>query len=192
METWGQALPYKNLFIGVGLDSAERNNPPSKFVEVFDKARQQGFLTVAHAGEEGPPEYIREALACLRVSRIDHGVRCVEDDQLVKELVSEKIPLTVCPLSNIKLCVYKSMEEHPLKEMLRKGLNVTVNSDDPAYFGGYVNENFLAAAQALRLTQDDIYQLAKNSFHASFLPESRKVQLIAELDEYTSHYKANS
>jgi len=180
--TLQQALPFKEHIVAVGLDSAEKNNPPSKFQNVFAEARKQGFLCVAHAGEEGPPEYITEALDLLKVSRIDHGIRCLEDEALVNRLVLEKIPLTVCPLSNVKLCVVKSMKEHPLKRMLDRGLFVTVNSDDPAYFGGYVNENFSAAAQALQLSSQDIYQLAKNSFQASFLSPEQKSAFIAELD----------
>lgn len=182
LETLHQALPFKDLIIGVGLDSAEKGNPPDKFVTVFNEARKQGFLCVAHAGEEGPPEYIWQALDHLKVSRIDHGVRCLEDEKLVKRLVNDQTPLNVCPLSNIKLCVFKSLKQHPLKQMLDKGLCVTVNSDDPAYFGGYVNENFIETALALNLSKEDIYQLVKNSFIASFLTESEKVKFIAELD----------
>lgn len=182
-ETLQQALPYKDTIIAVGLDSAERNNPPSKFKAVFEAARKEGFLTVAHAGEEGPPEYILQALDLLKVSRIDHGVRCMENEQLVERLIIEKTPLTVCPLSNIKLRVFETMAEHPLKKMLYAGLHVTVNSDDPAYFGGYVNENFIAAYEALDLTKQDIYQLAKNSFQASFLSTQEKDQYISELDK---------
>lgn len=182
LETLHQALPFKDLIIGVGLDSAEKGNPPDKFVTVFNEARKHGFLTVAHAGEEGPPEYIWQALDHLKVSRIDHGVRCLEDEKLVKRLVNDQTPLNVCPLSNIKLCVFKSLKQHPLKQMLDKGLCVTVNSDDPAYFGGYVNENFIETALALNLSKEDIYQLVKNSFIASFLTESEKVKFIAELD----------
>lgn len=191
METLKQALPYKELLLGVGLDSAEKNNPPRKFTAVFEEARKHGFLGVAHAGEEGPPEYIWEALDLLKVLRIDHGVRCLEDDDLVERLKVDKIPLTVCPLSNVKLCVFKSMKDHPLKKMLRKGLCVTVNSDDPSYFGGYENENFHAVVQALNLSQKDVYTLAKNSFQASFLSQSRKQELIAELDTYVSNFMEN-
>ncbi len=184
MQTLEAALPYRDLLLGVGLDSAEKNHPPRKFTTVFETARNHGFLTVAHAGEEGPPEYIWQALDLLKVSRIDHGVRCLEDDRLVERLALEKIPLTVCPLSNFKLQVVKSMAEHPLKKMLAKGLCVTVNSDDPAYFGGYVNENFLAVSEALDLSQNDVYQLAKNSFLASALPTKHRHKFIGELDEY--------
>ena len=182
METLEQALPYKDWITGVGLDSAEAGHPPEKFTPAFDRARKQGLLTVAHAGEEGPPGYIWQALEKLRVSRIDHGVRCMEDRKLVDRLFKDQIPLTVCPLSNVKLCVFDSMEKHNLKTMLDAGLCVTVNSDDPAYFGGYIEENFMAAQQALNLDQRDIYRLAKNSFQASFLSKKKKKQFIDELD----------
>lgn len=178
-----QALPFKDFIDAVGLDSAEVNNPPSKFLKVFEEARKQGFKTVAHAGEEGPPDYIRQALDLLKVSRIDHGVRCLEDEALVTRLVKEQIPLTVCPLSNVKLRVFKDMKHHPLKKMLNKGLCVTVNSDDPAYFGGYINDNFIAAHTALNFSKEEIYQLAKNSFLASFLNESEKQLYLSELDK---------
>ena len=184
METLKQALPYKNQIPAVGLDSSELGHPPSKFQAVFDKAREEGFLTVAHAGEEGPPEYIWEAIRLLGVSRIDHGVRCVEDPDLVEYLIEHQIPLTVCPLSNIKLCVFDSMAQHNIKQLLDMGLCVTVNSDDPAYFGGYVGENFQSLKDALGLTQTDLYQLAKNSFRATFLSESEKQASIAALDNF--------
>ncbi|MBY0501794.1 MAG: adenosine deaminase [Alphaproteobacteria bacterium] len=184
MNTLQQALPYRDYFSGVGLDSAEQHNPPRKFTEVFDEARKHGLFTVAHAGEEGSSEYIWEALDFLKALRIDHGVRCIKDDVLVERLKIEQIPLTICPLSNIKLHVFDAMEHHPLKELLIKGLRVTINSDDPAYFGGYVNENFLTTALALNLSYENVYQLAKNSFLASFLPIDEKNRLIAELDHY--------
>src|SRR5687768_196188 len=152
MSTLEAALPYKNAITAVGLDSGERGNPPSKFKEVFDRARSEGWLTVAHAGEEGPPEYIHEALDLLKVSRVDHGVRCEEDPRLIKRLAAEKMPLTVCPLSNVMLCVFDKMEIHNLKRLLDHGVCVTVNSDDPAYFGGYLAENYLAVHQALGLS----------------------------------------
>jgi len=192
MKTLEQAIPYRDLLVGVGLDSAEQNNPPRKFAKVFDKARSLGLLTVAHAGEEGPPEYICEALDLLKVSRIDHGVRCLEDDELVARLRDEQIPLTVCPLSNIKLHVFEKMEQHPIKKMLEKGLCATMNSDDPAYFGGYVNENFLDVTQALHLNQDQIVQLAKNSFTASFLREDQKDKFIREIDDYVFNFNKRS
>jgi adenosine deaminase len=169
MKTLEQALPYKKDIIGVGLDSSEVGHPPNKFKNVFDKAREEGFLTVAHAGEEGPTEYIWEALDLLKVKRIDHGVRSIEDDQLMKRIIEEKIPLTVCPLSNLKLCVVKDLKDHNLKKMLDLGVCVTINSDDPAYFGGYMNQNFLETAEALDLSREDIVALARNSFEASFL-----------------------
>ena len=184
MQTLDRALPFRDRIIAVGLDSSEVGHPPEKFAAVFDKARAAGFLTVAHAGEEGPPEYVWQALNLLKVSRIDHGVRCVEDPKLVQRLVSEQVPLTVCPLSNVKLCVFDSMEQHNLKQLLDLGLCATVNSDDPAYFGGYISENFLAVHRALDLQRDDLYQLAKNSFLASFLDEPQKRVLLDELHGY--------
>jgi adenosine deaminase len=151
---------------------------------VFDEARAHGLLTVAHAGEEGPPEYIWQALDDLKVSRIDHGVRCVEDPKLVERLREEQTPLTVCPLSNVKLRVFDSIQDHNLKRMLNLGLCVTVNSDDPAYFGGYMDENFEATQKGLNLTRDHIYQLAKNSFQASFLDAGEKQRFLKELNDY--------
>jgi adenosine deaminase len=184
MKTLAQALPFKDWIIGVGLDSSERGYPPEKFTAVFDKARQEGFLTVAHAGEEGPPEYIWQALQLLKVSRIDHGISCVEDAQLVEKLKIDQIPLTVCPVSNVKLCVFKTMNDHNIKQMFDLGLCVTVNSDDPAYFGGYITENFLAIQQAFNLSHNDIYQLAKNALQAAFLTQTEKQNLLAELDDF--------
>lgn len=181
-ETLTQALPFKNLIVGVGLDSAEMNNRPSKFQEVYAEAQRHGFLPVAHAGEEGPPQYIWEALNLLKVLRIDHGVRCLEDEKLVKHLIETQIPLTICPISNIKLCVFKTMRDHPIKKMLELGLCVNINSDDPAYFGGYVNENFLAIHEALSLNKDQIRSLAINSFRASFLPLDVKNKFIKEIE----------
>ncbi|NMF83273.1 adenosine deaminase [Nodosilinea sp. P-1105] len=174
MATLEQALPYGEDIIAVGLDSSELGHPPSKFQAVFDRARAEGLLTVAHAGEEGPPEYIWEAIQLLKVSRIDHGVRCVEDPALVDYLIEHQIPLTVCPLSNIKLCVFESMAQHNLKQLLELGLCVTVNSDDPAYFGGYLLENMTAAQTALDLSDRQMQQLAHNSFRASFLSPQEK------------------
>lgn len=184
METLEQALPFKEWIVGVGLDSSEVGHPPEKFVKAFDRARAEGFLTVAHAGEEGPPEYIWQALDFLKARRIDHGVRCVEDERLVERLRKERVPLTVCPLSNVKLCVFDAMEQHNLKRLLDLGLCATVNSDDPAYFGGYLNENFLAAQQSLGLDRDEIYRLVRNSFTAAFVDDERKGALLADLDEY--------
>jgi adenosine deaminase len=189
MEILTQALIFKDWIIGVGLDSSELGNPPYKFAKVFDKAREQGFLTVAHAGEEGPPEYIWQALETLKVSRIDHGVRCVEDPKLVEKLKSEHIPLTVCPISNVKLGLFNSIREHNLKKLLDLGLCVTVNSDDPAYFGGYIFQNYVAVTEALNLDKNYLYQIAKNSFDASFLTQEEKQKFITELDHYMSEYK---
>jgi adenine deaminase len=182
MATLEQALPFRDEIVAVGLDSAERGHPPAKFADVFARARAEGFRTVAHAGEEGPPEYIREALDLLAVSRIDHGVRCEEDPALVAELAARRIPLTVCPISNVKLGVFPSLEGHNLRRLLAHGLCVTINSDDPAYFGGYVNENFLAAQHALGLTQEEVHRLARNSFEASFLTDGERRRFIDELD----------
>ena len=184
METLKQALPYKNAIAAVGLDSSERGNPPQKFTTVFEQARSEGFLTVAHAGEEGPADYIWQAINLLNVSRIDHGVRCLEDAQLVNYLRDKQIPLTVCPLSNVKLRVFNSLAEHNLKKLLDLGLCVTVNSDDPAYFGGYIADNLTEAQVALNLSDIDIYQLAKNSFIASFLSLEKKQTFITELEQF--------
>ncbi len=188
METLEQSLPYKDMILAIGLDSSEVGNPPSKFTEVFKKASSLGFLTVAHAGEEGPPNYIWEALEKLNVSRVDHGVRCLEDKDLVKELVKKEIPLTVCPLSNVKLSVFKKLEEHNLKELLDAGLIATVNSDDPAYFGGYMSENFLGVQKSLNLTKKHIYTLAKNSFKASFLSDLEKQKYLDKLDNFVESF----
>ena len=184
METLKQALDYKRLITAVGLDSSELGHPPSKFQRVFAKARRAGFLAVAHAGEEGPAEYVWHALELLKVSRVDHGNRSLSDGKLVKELVRRKMPLTVCPCSNHKLKVVAAMEDHPLQTMMRKGLLVTVNSDDPAYFGGYLNENYLAVAKALGLSREEICQLARNSFLASFLDDKHKKLMLKKVDDY--------
>jgi len=178
--TLDEALAYRDRIAGVGLDSAERGNPPGKFAEVFARARGEGLFPVAHAGEEGPAAYVREAIEALGAVRIDHGIRALEDDALVARLARERIPLTVCPLSNVRLRVVPDMAAHPLKVMLERGLLVTVNSDDPAYFGGYVNENFVAAQEALGLTRDDLARLARNSFEASWLePEEKRAHIAA-------------
>ncbi|QGQ25373.1 adenosine deaminase [Gimesia benthica] len=182
-ETLQQALPFREQFIGVGLDSSEVGHPPSKFVKVFEEARRNGLHIVCHAGEEGPPEYITEALDLLHAERIDHGVHCMEDPALVERLAVEQIPLTVCPLSNVRLCVYPDMSQHPIKRMLEAGLRVTVNSDDPPYFGGYVNENFTAVQQALDLSRQELIQLARNSFTSAFLTDAEQQKLLAELPE---------
>jgi adenine deaminase len=180
IATLREALPWRHHFIGVGLDSSERGNPPEKFARVFAKAREAGLHLVAHAGEEGPPDYIRTALDVLEVERIDHGVRCVEDPALVQRLVRERMPLTVCPLSNVKLCVFETMAEHNLAGLLEAGLCATVNSDDPAYFGGYLNQNFVETFAALpALGARQAWQLASNSFEASFatVDDKRRWQL---------------
>ena len=182
LDTFEMSKPWHQRMIGVGLDSSELGHPPGKFTEVFSKARQAGLKTVAHAGEEGPAEYIWEALDELKVSRVDHGVRCLEDERLVQYLVDNKIPLTVCPLSNVKLCVFDKMSEHNLKQMLDRGLCVTVNSDDPSYFGGYINDNFHACQQALALDDQAVYQLIRNSFNASFLENTERSEYLARLD----------
>ncbi len=184
MTTLQHALHFKDRIVAVGLDSSELGHPPEKFAEVFDKAREEGFLAVAHAGEEGPPEYIWQALDLLKVSRIDHGVRCLEDPKLVARLAAEQIPLTVCPLSNVKLRVFPTIQQHNLKELLRHNLCVTVNSDDPAYFGGYATDNFVAVKEALNLDCDDIYHLAENSFRSAFLSTPEKQHLLGELAAY--------
>ncbi len=183
-ETLRDALPFKDWIAGVGLDSSEAGHPPEEFEDVFRQARAEGFLPVAHAGEEGPPEYIWQALEKLHVRRIDHGVRCLEDDRLVAHLAERKIPLTVCPLSNVRLRVFPAMKDHNLKKMLDRGLMATVNSDDPAYFGGYVADNFEAARDALGLDREQIHRLAANSFLASFLTPEEKGERIAELDRF--------
>jgi adenine deaminase len=188
MQTLEAALPRKDRLSAVGLDSSERGNPPSKFSAVFRRARKHGLPAVAHAGEEGPPAYISEALDDLDVSRIDHGVRCEEDVELCGRLVREQIPLTVCPLSNVKLAVFRRMEDHNLKRLLDRGLCVTVNSDDPAYFGGYLLENFLAVQGALDLSKDDLVRLAKNSFVASFLPEPEQRYWLSRIDAYAASH----
>ena len=180
-----QAINHKNKIVGVGLDSSEIGNPPSKFERVFDKAIEEGFLTVAHAGEEGASNYIWEALNFLKVKRIDHGVKCLEDKKLTEKLTAEQIPLTVCPLSNVKLCVYKKLRDHNLKTMLDKGLMVMVNSDDPAYFGGYLNANLIESQRALNLSKEDVKKLVINSFKSSFLNESKKKIWIDEVNNLT-------
>ncbi len=183
LATLDAALPHRHHFIGVGLDSGERGNQPEKFARVFARARAAGLHLVAHAGEEGPPEYIRAALDVLGVERIDHGVRCTEDAALVARLARERTPLTVCPLSNVKLCVFPKLADHNLPALLEAGLCATVNSDDPAYFGGYLNQNFVETFAALpRLAARDAYTLARNSFEASFAPAGDKARWIAALD----------
>ncbi len=184
MATLDAALPYRDVIVGVGLDSSEAGNPPSRFAAVYDRARAEGLLPVAHAGEEGPPEYIREALDLLHVRRIDHGVRCMEDDGLVERLVADQVPLTVCPLSNVKLRVVDDLADHPIRRMLERGLNVSINSDDPAYFGGYIARNYAATAAALGMDHDQMRGIARNSFLASFLDDPQRQPHLAALDRY--------
>ncbi len=183
-ETFEAALDYKDLIIAVGLDSSEKGHPPSKFQRVFHRAIQMGFKTVAHAGEEGPAEYVWEALDLLKVVRIDHGNNSLNDEKLIQKMVNLQIPLTICPLSNVKLKVVSDLKIHPLKKMHDAGLLATVNSDDPAYFGGYVNENFIAVANALSLSKEEVTVLAKNSFKASFLDEAVKLKMLEKVDEF--------
>jgi len=184
MRTLEEALPHKDAIAAVGLDSSELGHPPAKFSAVFARARREGFLAVAHAGEEGPPAYIVEALDVLKVRRIDHGVHCEEDPALLERLARERVPLTVCPLSNVKLKVFEQIESHNLRRLLERGLCVTVNSDDPAYFGGYVLENYLAVERGLGLSRDDLTLLARNSIEASFLTDSAKQRWFAAIADY--------
>lgn len=189
METLYQSLPYQKRIIAVGLDSSEVGNPPDKFERVFAQAREEGYRTVAHAGEEGPAQYIADSLDKLQVSRIDHGVKCVEDPDLVKRLVDIKMPLTVCPLSNVKLKVFDSMEKHNVLKLLKKGLKVSIHSDDPAYFGGYLNDNFIALYHSLGMTRKQAVKLAKNSFKSSFLPKSIRIRYIHMIEDYFEQVK---
>lgn len=182
--TLEQALPLRDKFIGVGLDSSERGHPPEKFARVFARCRELGLRLVAHAGEEGPADYIRDALDLLHAERIDHGVRCVEDPVLVARLVRDKVALTVCPLSNIKLRVFDRMQDHNLLQLLDAGVVATVNSDDPAYFGGYINQNYAACIDALPLTRAHLHALARNSFNAAFLDDARRVGYLDEVDRF--------
>ncbi|GJH08958.1 adenosine deaminase [Caballeronia novacaledonica] len=188
LATFESALPlfdkYAHRLIGVGLDSSERGHPPSKFERVFAKARERGLKLVAHAGEEGPPSYVYEALDLLKVDRVDHGVRSIEDAALVARLADARIALTVCPLSNLKLCVFDDMTKHTLKDLLDQGVAVMINSDDPAYFGGYVNANYFAIVDALKLTDHEVYTLLKNSLEASFVTEEERDAMVARLDQH--------
>ena len=189
LKTLELAEPFKDQIYGIGLDSSELGRPPSLFKEVFEKAKSEGYIPVAHAGEEGPAEYVWEAIQLLDVKRIDHGVRSIDDPKLIDYLVKKQIPLTVCPLSNIKLCVFDEMSNHNIKQLLDLGVCVTINSDDPAYFGGYMNENFLATQEGLNLSKEDLYQISVNSINAAFLENDRKDVLKAELDKYfTAHH----
>jgi adenosine deaminase len=184
LATLEDVLRYRDRIVAVGLDSAEKGNPPRKFQEVFERARSEGLLTVAHAGEEGPADYVREALDLLRVARVDHGNHAFDDPALMERLVRERVPLTMCPLSNLRLRVVDDLRRHPLRLMLEKGLRVTVNSDDPAYFGGYINENYSAVQQALGLSNGALADLARNSFHAAFLSEEEKRAHARRVDDY--------
>ena len=186
MATLEQALPHKDKIMGVGLDSSELGHPPEKFTAVFERAKAEGFHIVAHAGEEGPPEYVYQALDLLKVERIDHGNRALEDAALTQRIADEGIALTVCPLSNLKLCVVDKLENHPIRKMLEAGLKATINSDDPAYFGGYMNENFLQLAKAVNLSKDEVVTLARNGFEASFLPAAEQQVLTDKLDAYVA------
>lgn len=185
LETLTQAEPFRDDFVAIGLASSENGNPPEKFEKLYRVAREQGYLAIAHAGEEGPADYIWSALKKLKVQRIDHGVRCVEDAMLLQYLKKENIPLTVCPLSNVCLCVFDSMTEHNILELLEEGVKVTVNSDDPSYFRGFLNENYMALHEALNLTKPQALVLAKNSFEASFLTADQKAQYLQKLDVYS-------
>jgi adenosine deaminase len=186
LRTLDAAMPFRERITGVGLDSSEVGHPPRKFERVFRRAREHGFHAVAHAGEEGPPEYVWEALDVLGVERIDHGVRSLEDKALVRRLRDDRIPLTVCPLSNVKLRVFDTMHQHPLRRMLEAGLAATVNSDDPAYFGGYIEENFAQAASALALDKRQVHELARNAFVGAFVPEDQQRKLVAKIDGYSA------
>lgn len=191
-ETLEHALPYKNWITAVGLDSGEKGNPPEKFQQVFQKAQQEALLAVAHAGEEGPAEYMWQAIRLLNVKRIDHGVRCVEDPALVTYLKENQLPLTMCPLSNLKLRVFNKLADHNIKKLLHQGLCITINSDDPAYFGGYVNDNYLACVNDLQFTAEDIVQCAKNSFLASFISDEEKARYLQEIDAIARPYLGHS
>lgn len=184
LDVFKHVLRYADWIVGIGLDSSEVGHPPTKFKRLFDRARAEGFRLVAHAGEEGPADYVREALDVLRVDRIDHGNRSLDDANLVSRLARERVPLTVCPLSNVKLGVVKDIARHPIAAMIEKGLMVTINSDDPAYFGGYINENFLAIRSGLSLSREIAADLARNSIRSSFLPDAAKNRLLDRLQAY--------
>jgi adenosine deaminase len=188
-KTLKQSLPYKTRIIAVGLDSSENGNPPSKFNNVYKESVKEGYIPIAHAGEEGPPEYVWEALDLLNVARIDHGNNALKDDNLIKEIIKRDLALTVCPLSNRALQVVDDLKNHPLKKMLDLGLKATVNSDDPAYFGGYINKNYWEIQKALNLSKYDLYTLSKNSFEYSFLPKQIKQRHLQELDIYFNNNK---
>lgn len=184
INTFHEALPFKNLIKGIGLDSSEKGNPPQKFEKVFQMAKKEGFKTVAHAGEEGPAEYVYDAIHLLNIDRIDHGNNALDNPTLVKEIVQKEMALTVCPLSNQKLKVVPDLTKHPIKKMLDLGIKATINSDDPAYFGGYLNENYFAIIENLQLSKKEILTLIKNGFSASFMEEKIKNQWIAKVDSF--------
>ena len=186
-KTLEQSLPFKHLIKAVGLDSSEKGNPPSKFYKVFEASAKSGYVLLAHAGEEGPAEYVWEAIDGLKIIRIDHGNNCLTDEKLVNEIIQRDMALTVCPLSNLELKVVIDLKDHPLKTMLDKGIKATVNSDDPAYFGGYLNQNFIAIQEALNLSKADVVLLAKNSFQYSLLEENRKQELLHLVEDYASN-----
>lgn len=191
-EILEMAIPHKDKIYGVGLDSSELGHPPSKFERVFAKAIEEGFVPVAHAGEEGPAEYVHEALNLLKIERLDHGNRSLDDPELVKVLAEKQMALTVCPLSNLKLCVVDDLKAHPLRKMMQQGLLVTINSDDPAYFGGYMNANFNATAEALDLTKNELTTLAINSFKGSFLSKEEKQAYIQKVKAYSAQNEITS
>jgi len=189
-NTLEQAMPHLELIHGVGLDSSELGHPPSKFERVFKRAKELGLTLVAHAGEEGPPEYVYQALDVLKIDRLDHGNRSLEDPQLTLRLATEKMALTVCPLSNLKLCVVNDMADHPLRTMLQKGLLATINSDDPSYFGGYMTDNYFAVAESLQLSQQELIQCAKNGFSGAFLPSDQIKRHHQAIDDYVASISA--
>lgn len=184
LQTLEQAKPYTSYFSAIGLASSEVGNPPKKFEQLYKAAGEQGYKAIAHAGEEGPPQYIWDSLEILKVQRIDHGVRCVEDRDLIAQLKRDQTPLTVCPLSNVRLCVFNNMRDHNVLSLLDQGLMVTINSDDPAYFGGYMNENYWALADALNMTKEQAIALNENSFHACFLELDSKQKFLDQLQKF--------
>jgi adenosine deaminase len=187
-RTLDRALPFKDRIVGVGLDSSERGNPPGKFKRVFDRAREAGFFLTAHAGEEGPPSYVWEALDVLGVTRIDHGNRSLEDETLVGRLARDQVPLTMCPLSNLRLRVVDDLRHHPLRRMMDKGVIVTVNSDDPAYFGGYINQNYVAVSEALGLERDEIAAIVRNGIKASLMTAPEKDKVLTDVDRVLAEH----
>ncbi|MDV7188154.1 adenosine deaminase [Lutibacter sp. TH_r2] len=188
-KTLEQSLPFKNKITAVGLDSSEKGNPPSKFIKVFEASIKEGYIPVAHAGEEGDADYVWEAIDLLGIKRIDHGNNCLQDENLVADIIERDLALTVCPLSNTALKVVEDLKDHPLKNMLKKGLKATINSDDPAYFGGQVNQNFIEIQKALDLTKEEIYELAKNSFQYSLASDAKKEAFIKQLEIYYNNNK---